>query len=247
MSVSDTGYIHSIETAGTLDGPGIRYVIFVESCPFRCLYCHNPDTWIKKEEHKRSVDDLLADILKYRHFFQFTKGGVTVSGGEPLLQAPFVLQLFKRLKEQDIHCCIDTCGYVNIDETIEELIDYTDLFMLDIKHLDADVHKKLVGRSNDKVLQFLNYLQSKKKTVRIRQVLVPGFTLEEEYIEQLLQFLLPYKDCIEKLELLPYHAMGVSKWERLGLSYQLSVESPSEERVLAIRQLFIDKGFDVIS
>lgn len=240
------GYIHSVLTGGTLDGPGVRYVIFMQMCPFRCMYCHNPDTWFKNSLGAKTVDSVYNDILKYKDFFNFSGGGVTLSGGEPLLQAGFVLSLFKKLKEIKIHTCLDTCGYVDLSDDIKNAIALCDLVMLDIKHLDSQMHLKLTGKDNKKVLDFLDYLYSINKKTRIRQVLVPSFTTDEKYIDKLIKFLDKYRAIIEKVELLPYHKMGIEKWQKLGLEYKLDVDEPKNELVQGIRNKFVKYGFEVI-
>lgn len=240
------GYIHSVLTGGTLDGPGVRYVIFMQMCPFRCMYCHNPDTWFKNSLGAKTVDSVYNDILKYKDFFNFSGGGVTLSGGEPLLQAGFVLSLFKKLKEIKMHTCLDTCGYVDLSDDIKNAIALCDLVMLDIKHLDSQMHLKLTGKDNKKVLDFLDYLYSINKKTRIRQVLVPSFTTDEEYIDKLIKFLDKYRAIIEKVELLPYHKMGIEKWQKLGLEYKLDVDEPKNELVQGIRNKFVKYGFEVI-
>ena len=240
------GYIHSILTGATLDGPGVRYVIFLQMCPFRCLYCHNPDSWQKNEQNVKTVDDLYCDILKYKDFFDYSCGGVTLSGGEPLLQADFALSLFKKLKTKNIHTCLDTCGYCNLNSVQRELLNYCDLVMLDIKHLDPDKHLELTGKDNKKVFEFLDYLYKNGIKTRIRQVLVPTFTTDEEYIKKLADFLQKYKPILEKVELLEYHKMGVEKWEKLGYDYKLNVPLPDKNTVDKIKNTFIKFGYDII-
>lgn len=253
-----TGNVHSIQTMGTLDGPGIRYVLFVQGCPFRCLFCHNPDTWnilgdVSKKSgdslkygvsNQKSVDFLVEDVLKYKKFFDSSNGGVTVSGGEPLLQIPFLTEFFQKLKENEIHTAIDTCGYVDISDNLDKLISYTDLFLLDIKHLNPQKHRELTGKDNDKVLKFLEHINSLGKKIWIRQVLVPDWTMDYDYIEGLIKFLKNYN--IEKVELLPYHEMGKEKYKKLGISYRLKTRIPTKDEVEKIREKFIENGFDTV-
>lgn len=234
---------HSIQTMGTLDGPGIRYVLFLQGCPFRCLFCHNPDTWSGKA-NSMSVDEVVSDILKYKSFYENSNGGVTISGGEPLLQIPFLLELFKKLKAYNIHTTIDTCGYVDISNDLKELLGYTDLFLLDIKHLDKQKHKNLTGCSNDKVIKFLKFLDDNNKSIWIRQVLVPEISMDNDYIGSLIEFLKKFN--IEKVELLPYHEMGKEKYKKLGIEYKLKSRIPTKDEVNKIKEKFVKNGFDTI-
>lgn len=237
------GFYHSIQTIGTLDGPGLRYVLFTQGCPFRCLFCHNPDTWTGQGK-VIEPSELVTDILKYKIFYQTTNGGFTVSGGEPLLQIPFLIDLFKQLKANGIHTTIDTCGYVEITSELKLLTDLTDLFMLDIKHLNNNEHIKLTGKPNDKVLHFLDFLAQNKKKLWIRQVLVPNITMSDNYIDELINFLKPYE--IERVELLPYHDMGKEKYAQLGLKYPLAgTPIPTKAEILKIKKKFKDNQFNV--
>ena len=236
--------VHSVQTMGTLDGPGIRYVLFLQGCPFRCLFCHNPDTWEGVNNDLKSVDELVEDVLKYKSFYDSSGGGVTVSGGEPLLQIPFLTEFFKKLHKYGIHTAIDTCGHVNLNDKLEKLLKYTDLVLLDIKHLDSEKHKILTGQNNSKVLEFLNYINGKKK-IWIRQVLTPNYTMDDEYITGLIEFLKKYE--IEKVELLPYHDMARDKYEKLGMDYRLKdTPIPKKEEINNIKEKFIKNGFNVI-
>lgn len=228
---------------GTLDGPGIRYVLFLQGCCFRCLFCHNPDTWSGKA-NSMSVDEIVKDVLKYKSFYENSGGGVTVSGGEPLLQIPFLIEFFKKLKEQGIHTTIDTCGYIDITDNLKELIQYTDLFMLDIKHLDEETHKMLTGKDREKVQRFLDFISANNKSLWIRQVLVPDISMSDEYIDSLIDFLKQYK--VEKVELLPYHEMGKEKYEKLGIPYPLNCRVPEKEEVSNIKNKFIKNGFNAV-
>ncbi len=234
---------HSIQTMGTLDGPGIRYVLFLQGCCFRCLFCHNPDTWYGKA-NSITTDEFVQDVLKYKVFYDASGGGVTVSGGEPLLQIPFLIEAFKKLKKYNIHTAIDTCGYIDITDHLKELMNYTNLVMLDIKHLDNKKHVELTGKPNNKVLKFLDFLQERNIPTRIRQVLTPGYTTDDEYIASLIKLLKNYK--LEKVELLPYHDMAREKYKKLGLQYKLNSRPPEKQEVLKIKEKFINAGFDTI-
>lgn len=236
-----TGRIHSFESFGTVDGPGIRFVIFLQGCPLRCKYCHNPDTWgFGGKEY--DVETVCSQALRYRNYFG-DKGGVTVTGGEPLLQIDFVIELFKRLKAEGIHTCIDTSGFMfNADnlESVrkhEELLTVTDLFLLDVKHIDDAKHTELTGKSNKNTLAFAKFLDEHKKPIWIRHVLVPEHTDEDGALYELKKFI-DSLSCVEKVEVLPYHTMGVVKYENLGLDYPLKgVETPSKERVKNAKQI----------
>lgn len=213
--------VHSVETAGALDGPGLRYVLFLKGCPFRCKFCHNPDTWALPGGERRSLEELFGDVLKYESFFKFTGGGVTVSGGEPLVQAGFVAKFFEALKARGVHTCLDTCGCADLAEPeVLSCVENSDLIMLDIKHLDEATHKYLTGRQNTETLNFLRLLEERKKRVWIRVVLLRGISASLEYADKLCDFLKAYS-CVELVELLPYHTLGVEKWKNLGLKYEL--------------------------
>ncbi len=234
---------HSIQTMGTLDGPGIRYVLFLQGCCFRCLFCHNPDTWCGKA-NSMTTDEFVQDVLKYNVFYAASGGGVTVSGGEPLLQIPFLIEAFKKFKEYNIHTAIDTCGYINITDDLKELIRFTNLVMLDIKHLNPLIHKELTGKPNDKVFKFLDFLQENDVPIRIRQVLIPGYTMDDEYITSLIKMLKNYR--LEKVELLPYHDMARDKYKKLGLEYKMNARIPTKQEVWNIKERFVQEGFDTI-
>ncbi len=227
------GRIHSFYAGGTVDGPGIRFVIFLQGCPMRCLYCHNPDTWDIKDGKEYDTDTVVMEALKYKSYFQ-NGGGVTVSGGEPLLQMEFVIELFAKLKERGIHTACDTSGILFCEEKkelFEELLRYTDLFLLDIKHIDCDAHQKLTGRSNTAVLRFATYLSEKKKPMWIRHVLVPTLTTQEESLKALKAFI-DTLDTVEKVEVLPYHTMGKEKYKKMGLPYSLeNINPPTKEEI----------------
>lgn len=227
--------IHSIESFGTVDGPGVRFVIFVQGCPLRCAYCHNPDTWNTKNGTLKNIDELLHQIDDYSMFL--TSGGVTVSGGEPLLQAKEITYLFKKLKEKGIHTCIDTSGFVKITDEIKELIQYTDLFLVDLKVFDDTKHKDLTAVSNKSIITFLKYLDSINKPVWIRHVLVPTLNDTVEDLQALREFLDTLNN-VEKIELLPYHELGIFKWEELGLTYKLrNITVPTDESIREAKKI----------
>ena len=212
--------VHSIETFGTVDGPGIRFVLFLQGCYLQCKYCHNRDTWDLKGGELKSLDDILEKIKRYKNYMMLSGGGVTVTGGEPFLQAKFLIELFKKLKEEGIHTCIDTSGIVAITDDVKELLKYTDLVLLDIKHIDDEKCKKLVGVSNKRELEFAQYLSENNIKIWIRQVLVPGYTDDEEDLKRLKKFIKSLK-TVENVQVLPYHSMGKFKWEKLGNKYEL--------------------------
>lgn len=216
-----TGRIHSVESFGTVDGPGIRYVIFMQGCPMRCLYCHNPDTWDLSAGRDITVEEILSEYNKNRDFY--AKGGITVTGGEPLLQVDFLIELFKEAKKQGIHTCIDTSGITfnpNNTQKIDELMSYTDLVMLDIKHINDEEHKKLTGKSNKNILQFAKHLETLKKPIWVRHIIVEGITDNPQDLTELGRFIGSLKD-LAALDVLPYHTMGVNKYKELGITYPL--------------------------
>lgn len=212
--------IHSIESFGTVDGPGIRFVIFMQGCGLKCKYCHNRDTWDVNGGKLISADELLDKIEKYKSYILPSGGGVTVTGGEPLLQVKFLITLFKELKNRNIPTAIDTSGMVDITYDIKELLSLTDLILLDIKHINDEKCKELVGFSNKKELEFARYLSDNNIPVWIRQVIIPGITDNENDLLELKKFISSLKN-VQNIELLPYHELGKSKWENLGLEYEL--------------------------
>lgn len=236
------GKIHSIESFGTVDGPGIRFVIFMQGCTLKCKYCHNRDTWNTKSGTSTSVQELVKEILNYKSYMDNSGGGVTVSGGEPLLQAEFVTELFKKLKSLGIHTALDTAGSIPISDKIKELLKYTDLVLLDIKHIDDSKSINLTGFSNKNNLDFAKYLSNKKIPVWIRQVLVPGYTDDKFDLQELKKFIDTLEN-IEKVEILPYHNLGKFKWEEIGEKYELEdVVPPSYEDIKKAEQILgIDK------
>ena len=229
------GKIHSVFSGGTVDGPGIRFVVFMQGCPLRCKYCHNPDSWNIKNGEERSVSDLLNEIVRYKSYYG-QKGGVTVSGGEPLLQIDFVTELLKQAKSRGINTAVDTSGFtfdISSDEVVKkhELLDeYVDLYLLDIKHIDDDKHKSLTGVHNQNTLNYAKWLSSRGKRIWIRHVLVPSLTDDDESLIKLSEFIKTIN--VEKVEVLPYHTMGEVKYQNLGIEYPLKgIEPPSKEVV----------------
>lgn len=212
--------VHSIESFGTVDGPGIRFVLFLQGCHLQCKYCHNRDTWDMKGGEYKNLDDIFEKIKRYKNYMMLSGGGVTVTGGEPLLQVKFLIELFKKLKKEGIHTCIDTSGIVAITDDIKEVLKYTDLVLLDIKHIDDEKCKKLVGVSNKRELEFAKYLSDNNIKIWIRQVLVPGYTDDEQDLLKLKKFIKSLK-TVENVQILPYHNMGKYKWEKLELKYEL--------------------------
>ncbi len=230
------GKIHSVFSGGTVDGPGIRFVVFTQGCPLRCKYCHNPDSWLMSDGEYRTVQDLTSEIIKYRNYFG-DKGGLTISGGEPLMQIDFCIELCKSVKKYRINTAIDTSGFTfNIDDEscvqkFTELIKYVDLFLLDIKHIRDDEHIKLTGVTNKNTLNFAKWLSDNGKKMWIRHVLLDGYTDIDEHLIELSNFISTLK-TVEKVEVLPYHTLGEVKYEKLGYNYSLKgVNPPSKERI----------------
>lgn len=218
--------VHSVESFGTVDGPGIRYILFLQGCHLKCKYCHNRDTWDLKAGEYKSLTEIVDNILHYRNYFKVSHGGVTVTGGEPLLQVKFLIQLFTRLKEEGIHTAIDTSGMVELTEDVKKLLTLTDLVLLDIKHIHPEKCKELVGFSNEKELAFARYLSDNGIPIWIRQVLIPGITDDEKDLLTLKEFIYSLK-TVEKVEILPYHDMGKFKWENLNVPYELEGIKPA--------------------
>ncbi|NJI81073.1 pyruvate formate lyase-activating protein [Clostridioides difficile] len=238
------GKIHSIETFGTVDGPGIRYILFFQGCPLRCKYCHNRDTWDTKSGKEYTVDEIITDALKYTSFMKFSGGGITASGGESTLQPEFLSELFKKAKENDIHTCLDTSGFVDI-KTIDPILDNTDLVLLDLKHMVEEKSIDLTGVGMDKALKLARHLDSRNIPVWIRHVLVPGITDDIDNLEKLGQFVATLKN-VERFELLPYHSMGIHKWENLGIDYELKdVPDASKEDIKKASEIISKFGVKV--
>ncbi|MHC5374625.1 pyruvate formate-lyase-activating protein [Enterococcus sp. LJL120] len=242
MTEKIVGRIHSTENFGTVDGPGVRFIVFAQGCKMRCEFCHNPDTWkIGEGGREVTADEVLSEALKYRSYWG-AKGGITVSGGEPLLQLDFLIDLFKKAKAEGIHTTIDTCGKpFTRDEPFigkfNELMNYTDLLLFDIKHIDNAGHKRLTHQSNDNILDMAKYLSEIDKPVWIRHVLVPTRTDYDEFLIRLDAFIKTLNN-VDKVEVLPYHTMGKYKWDELELKYPLEgIEPPTDDRVTNAREL----------
>ena len=235
MAEALKGYVHSLESFGSVDGPGVRYIIFLTGCAMRCQFCHNPDTWDMKTGTLYTTDELLEKAMKYRSYWK-NDGGITVSGGEPLLQIDFLTELFRKAKANGIHTTLDTSGNPFTREEpffskFNELMKYTDLVMLDIKHIDDEQHKILTGCTNKNILDLARYLSDIKKPVWIRHVLVPERSDYDEYLIKVDEFIQSL-DNVQKVEVLPYHTLGAYKWDELGYEYKLKgIDPPSVERV----------------
>ena len=236
------GSVKQIETFGLVDGPGIRTVIFLTGCKLRCKYCHNPDSWELGVGEERTVKDLTQEIIKYKNYFG-TQGGVTVSGGEPLVQIDFVTELLKSVKSYAINTAVDTSGFTfneNSEESVkkhEELSKYVDLYLLDIKHIDDNKHKELTGVSNKNTLNFAKWLDKLGKKMWIRHVVVDGYTDDNEQLSKLSAFIKTLNN-VEKIEVLPYHTMGTVKYQKMGIKYALEgVNPPSKERIIEVKNI----------
>ena len=249
--MTSKGYIHSTESFGSVDGPGIRFLIFLQGCHMRCRYCHNPDTWkigtsgnageVCHAGTATTVDELLNKAERYRSYWG-PEGGITVSGGEALLQIDFLIDLFEEAHRRGINTCLDTAAQPFTREEpffskFERLMKSTDLILLDIKHIDCEKHRWLTGHSNENILDCARYLSDIEKPVWIRHVLVPGITDDEEQLKQLRQMIGTLKN-IKKVEVLPYHTLGTFKWKQLGVPYSLEdVPTPTNEQVARAREI----------
>jgi len=231
-----SGFVHSIESFGSVDGPGIRFILFLQGCGLRCGYCHNPDSWNMAEGKNKEVEEIMTEVLKYKEFFDASGGGITISGGEPLLQMPFVTEIFKECKKHGIHTNIDTSGDVRLDSEarkaqLKELLEVTDMLMLDIKLFDSEGHEKLTGKRNEHILELGRFVANTKTPMWIRRVLVPEVTDSDEDLEKTAEYIRSL-GVVERVEVLPYHSMGEYKWEQLGLDYPLKgKKAPTEEQV----------------
>ena len=236
-------FIHSTESFGTVDGPGVRFVIFLQGCPMRCKYCHNPDTWKMKAGSVRSPQSLIQEYRRNKAFY--SKGGITVTGGEALMQIDFLLELFRLAKQENIHTCLDTSGVTyrpgesEYNRKLDALMTVTDLVLLDIKHIDPAGHKDLTGHDNENILAFARYLEEKKIPVWIRHVVVPGITDDPALLTRLGEFMGTLSN-VQALDVLPYHIMGVSKYEELGIPYPLGgIEPATRKEAMAAKQIIL--------
>ncbi len=237
--------IHSFESMGTVDGPGIRYVIFFQGCPLRCKFCHNRDTWSPQHGRSYTLSQIMHNIRRARPFFQGSGGGVTATGGDPLLQAGFVAELFRQCHEEGIHTALDTSGYAAVQGPIVDVLEHTDLVLLDIKHMDDEIHREYIGVPNARILNFLRELDQRSIPVWIRHVVVPGYTDDPEHADRLGHFVSQFH-VVEKIELLPYHEMGRHKWEALGEVYPLEgVQPPSDEVMHRLRHVLAKRNLPV--
>ena len=229
------GYIHKLESFGSVDGPGVRYIIFTSGCPMRCQFCHNPDTWNMQSGTLYTAEELLNKAKRYRSYWG-SKGGITVSGGEPLMQTDFLIDLFRKAKAEGINTCLDTSGNPFTRKEpyfskFNELMKYTDTILLDIKHIDDEAHRKLTGCPNGNILDLASYLSDINKNVWIRHVLVPGINDDDDSLSRLYSFISTLKN-VEKVEILPYHTLGTLKYAEMGIPYPLEgVEPPTKESV----------------
>lgn len=232
------GYIHSIETMGLVDGPGIRIVIFMQGCPLRCIFCHNPDTWNKKSNMIKTSKEIVDEIRKYRPFIE-KDGGVTFSGGEPLFQSEFLLETLKLCKKAGINTCIDTSGTGYDIKYLDDILKYTDLVILDIKAIDIENYKKITGQTIDDFNYFIKKIKEYKTKLWLRQVIIPTINDNEEYILKLKQYIKKF-DNVEKIELLPYHTMGISKYKKLNIDYRLKeIQSMDKKRCKELERLLL--------
>ena len=240
-----SGRIHSLESFGTVDGPGVRFVVFVQGCPMRCAYCHNPDTWAMTGGKMMEASDIIAQYERNLPFYK--GGGITVTGGEPLMQVDFLIELFTLAKEKNIHTCIDTSGIAfkpenaAFIEKLDKLMTLTDLVMLDIKHIDPEKHKELTQQPNDGILAFCAYLNERHVDMWIRHVVVPTITDDDEYLYKLGYFIGQFSN-IKALDILPYHTMGKAKYEQLGMEYKLDGIPPMDKSKVVEKKQVVLKG-----
>lgn len=239
---AEKGFMHHIESFGAVDGPGIRFVFFLQGCSLRCLYCHNPDAITQRGGKVWTADEAVHEVLRYRNYIR--DGGVTFSGGEPLLQSEFVHATSVLLRKEGIHVAIDTAGCIPVEHA-KAAIDEADLILLDIKAADTALCQKITGRGNEHAFALLDYCEMVGKPVWVRHVLLRGYTLLKEHLIHLAKRLMPYR-CIQRVELLPFHKLGEPKWEEIGLQYQLKeIPATTQEEVVAGMKVFRSYGFSV--
>ncbi len=237
------GYIHSTESFGTVDGPGVRFVVFTQGCPLRCLYCHNPDTWEVGKGTKMTAEEILEKYSETKSYYK--EGGLTITGGEPLLQIDFVIELFEKAKAKDIHTCLDTSGITfnksnkELLEKFDKLLSFTDLILLDLKHINNEKHLELCKVPNNNILDFARYLSDKQQPVWIRHVVVEGYTFNEKYLYELGLFIGELKN-VKALDVLPYHEMGKVKYDKLGIDYPLKdISALSKDDAVKARDIIL--------
>lgn len=241
----EIGYLHSFTTGSVVDGPGVRTVFWTTGCHFRCLYCHNPDTWHMHNGKQVTVNEVMREVAKYQRFMEITHGGVTISGGEPLVQAPFVCNIFRACKERGIHTILDTNGFLG-DQLTDADLDAIDLVLLDIKSWDSATHLHVTGQEVAPVLRFARHLSELGKPTWIRFVLVPGFTDDAANVDGLAAFVSTLNN-VERVEVLPFHQLGKFKWQQLGLRYPLSATpAPSHELLERVTHQFRSYGLWVV-
>ncbi|MDO5088443.1 MAG: pyruvate formate-lyase-activating protein [Leptotrichiaceae bacterium] len=237
------GYVHSFESFGTKDGPGIRFVLFLQGCPLRCLYCHNVDTWnVSDKKHMMTPEEVMKEILKVKGFIK--SGGVTVSGGEPLIQPEFVKELFKLCRQNGIHTAVDTSGYM-FNNKVKEVLEYTDLVLLDIKHINPNKYKVLTSVNLENTLKFAQYLSDINKAVWVRYVIVPGYSDDEGDLHEWAKFVSQFENIV-RVDILPFHQMGGYKWKEVGKEYKLEdVKTPTREEIKKVEEIFKSYNLNV--
>lgn len=243
MAEEILGHIHSMESFGAVDGPGIRCVLFLQGCPLRCKFCHNPDTWPAQGGQNMTPEQAIRRVIRYKPYIQKT-GGVTLSGGEPLLQSAFCLEFARLAHQEGLHVAVDTSGALPLDK-VKEAVREADLLLLDIKAMDAEVCRSLTGQDNQNALALLNWCEENHKPVWIRHVLVPGITLKDELLSALARHIAHFQ-CVEKVELLPFHKLGEPKWANCAADYELyGTPEPTDEQVQRAKQIFRDAGIEI--
>ena len=239
-----TGYVHSYEVGSTVDGPGIRFVAFLTGCPLRCQYCHNPDTWHKHNGQPVTVSRSMKQIGKYAQVLKISKGGITISGGEPVLQRKFLTRIFRHCKELGLHTCLDTCGRLGHMLTDQDLMDI-DLNLLDIKSGDPVIYETVTGQPLQPTIEYARRLSALGRPTWVRFVLVPGLTDDYDNVEKVADICAELRS-LERVEILRFHQMGKEKWHKLGLKYQLeNVEPPSAELAERVRGQFRSRGITI--